>query len=172
MSADLDFVGNLFEGNTFAPQPSVAKSATLAVNHLRAVVRWQRIEYGGREYISASGSLVAEHAVEQQIESDVVARADERRFSCRSLQNRLAGLGEENVSGQIGERDVGANLPRFIKQRISKRTEAEAASRWRCLGFPRLPPPPPIAASRGLQGHESIAERSHHEQRPLRFQSI
>ncbi len=56
--------------------------------------------------------------------------ADERRFARRSFGDGFARFRKEQMGGQIGERDVGANLPRFVKEWFSQRTVAEAFAKW------------------------------------------
>ncbi len=111
-------------------------------------------ECGRRQDVPTGNALVAQNSVEQQIDGPFAVNAQEGRFS-GPLGDRFARFGEVNVGGQVGERDAVANRARFVKQRLREGAVAESAAESfdarRGASFPRLCPPPRIAARHSLQ---------------------
>ena len=140
-------------------QAGRTKATALAVDDARASVRRKRIENRAGQHVAAIGPTVAKHAVEEQVVGDPLTNADERRLAGRALRDRLTGLGEEDVRGEVRERDVRPNVAGLVEQRLAQCAKPKAAFRWRGGGLSSPRPPPPIAARRHLAGRESIAER-------------
>ena len=102
---------------------------TGAVDDLLAVEGRELGEHRTGEDIAALFAPVAEDSVVEQIDTDPAARGQERRIERVVAGERLAGLGEIDVPGQLGEGDGPANLAVRVEQRLTELAVAEAAAK-------------------------------------------
>ncbi len=115
---DLNFVGYLTEGDPLLLQMLLTQQAAVAVDDLGAIVRRQSAQQRAVEYVAGIGPDVVQDAVVQQIDRRPVVNADQRAGRVR--RERSAGLGEEDVAGQLCKRDDAvANLAVRVEERFA-----------------------------------------------------
>src|SRR5690349_5130800 len=117
MSRHLNAVGNLLERHSFALQPLRAEPAALAEHDAWPRVFRQGYQHGTGQHVAAVGLLVAQHAVEQQVDGLAVVNAQQRRILARPPRDRLTRFSEVDVRGQVRERNTIADVAALIEQR-------------------------------------------------------
>ncbi len=114
-SRHLDLVRRLTDGDMGTLQAVAAQEAASAVDHLRAIELRQLGEDLARQHVAAVGALVAQDAVVKQVDADAAARAEERRVDHPRARQRLAGLGEIYVPGQLRKNHRLADLTHLVE---------------------------------------------------------
>lgn len=98
---DFNFVGRLAKGDLFTAQAVFAETAAVGIDDARAGVRRESGESLAGEDVATTNRLVAENAVEEEIDGDTPADADERCVESGFLGRGFTGLGEINMAGQM-----------------------------------------------------------------------
>src|SRR5579883_526927 len=134
-SAHLDVVRNLFENDPLALQSRRTEPAPFAVNHFHPGMVREPFKNFTRQHVPTLRALIAQNAVEQEIDALALVNSQERAPG-NLLWNRRPGLREKYVRREFGILDALADVAPFVEQRLPEGAKPETAAKpLHCLSL-------------------------------------